>query len=368
MARALTACGGLALYDRELAGPCFTEAAGLARDLGDSWLLGQIRALDALSACIVGEPVAAQAAAEEGLRIAEGIGDGFVDRQCRFWLGWMDVFRGNLPGAVARSGRTAEEFAAVHDPMFPMYISVMRAHALAYMGDAAGARAAAEAALHSASELFEYYEGTVLSTFGFVHLAAGDASAAWGAWEAARQRIGMDPHTASTYSWAALAPLACGDLAAARRWADDAVSLPKGSYLALALASRARLEIAQSELEAAERDAYDALDLAARIEGGLAVPFALDCLAITAADAGNHLSAARLFGAAESARQRMDMVRFKVLEADDEARITTLRDALGQNDFDAAWSEGAALSIEEAIAYAQRGRGERKRAPAVARR
>src|SRR4051812_49894172 len=31
------------------------------------------------------------------------------------------------------------------------------------------------------------------------------------------------------------------------------------------------------------------------------------------------------------------------------------------NDFDAAWAEGAALSMEEAIAYARRGRGERKR-------
>jgi DNA-binding CsgD family transcriptional regulator len=34
---------------------------------------------------------------------------------------------------------------------------------------------------------------------------------------------------------------------------------------------------------------------------------------------------------------------------------------LGDNDFDAAWSEGAALSTVEAIAYAQRGRGQRKR-------
>ena len=34
---------------------------------------------------------------------------------------------------------------------------------------------------------------------------------------------------------------------------------------------------------------------------------------------------------------------------------------MGDNDFDAAWAEGAALSTEEAIAYAQRGRGERKR-------
>ena len=34
---------------------------------------------------------------------------------------------------------------------------------------------------------------------------------------------------------------------------------------------------------------------------------------------------------------------------------------MAEQDFDAAWAEGAALSTEEAIAYAQRGRGERKR-------
>ena len=96
-----------------------------------------------------------------------------------------------------------------------------------------------------------------------VHLAAGDASAAWEAYEAARERTAMDPQTASIYNWAALAPLACGDLAAARRWADDVVSATKGWSLAAALTSRARVEIAQGELDAAERDAYDALDLAA---------------------------------------------------------------------------------------------------------
>jgi DNA-binding CsgD family transcriptional regulator len=34
---------------------------------------------------------------------------------------------------------------------------------------------------------------------------------------------------------------------------------------------------------------------------------------------------------------------------------------MGESDFDTAWAEGAALSTDEAIAYAQRGRGERKR-------
>ena len=34
---------------------------------------------------------------------------------------------------------------------------------------------------------------------------------------------------------------------------------------------------------------------------------------------------------------------------------------MGDNDFEATWAEGAALHTDEAIAYAQRGRGERKR-------
>ena len=32
---------------------------------------------------------------------------------------------------------------------------------------------------------------------------------------------------------------------------------------------------------------------------------------------------------------------------------------MGEKDFDCAWAEGAALSTDEAIAYAQRWRGER---------
>src|ERR1700681_3990071 len=57
----------------------------------------------------------------------------------------------------------------------------------------------------------------------------------------------------------------------------------------------------------------------------------------------------------------MGMVRFKVFDADYEDSVAALRNTLGDNDFNASWAEGAALSTEEAIAYAQRGRGERKR-------
>jgi DNA-binding CsgD family transcriptional regulator len=57
----------------------------------------------------------------------------------------------------------------------------------------------------------------------------------------------------------------------------------------------------------------------------------------------------------------MRSVRFKLYDAGYEASVAALRNAMGDNDFESAWAEGAALSTEEAIAYAQRGRGERKR-------
>jgi len=57
----------------------------------------------------------------------------------------------------------------------------------------------------------------------------------------------------------------------------------------------------------------------------------------------------------------MGVVRFKVWDAGYEASVAALRDAMGEKDFESAWAEGAALSTEEAVAYAQRGHGERKR-------
>jgi DNA-binding CsgD family transcriptional regulator len=44
-----------------------------------------------------------------------------------------------------------------------------------------------------------------------------------------------------------------------------------------------------------------------------------------------------------------------------EASMAALRDTMGEKSFDSAWAEGAALSTDEAIAYGQRGRGQRKR-------
>jgi DNA-binding CsgD family transcriptional regulator len=193
-------------------------------------------------------------------------------------------------------------------------------------------------------------------------LAAADVEAAQDACAAARQPMSFVPGTAAVWRYyMAQSALAGGDLVAARRWADDAVATATGFHLMAALATRARVAIAQGEPEQADRDAHDALECAARLQAYQQLPDTLECLAELASDAGTHDEAARLFGAAEAFRQRVGMVRFKVWDASYETSIAALRDAMGDNDFDHAWAEGVALSTEEAIVGAQRGRRERKR-------
>jgi DNA-binding CsgD family transcriptional regulator len=124
---------------------------------------------------------------------------------------------------------------------------------------------------------------------------------------------------------------------------------------------RAFVAIAQGDPDQAERAAYEALAVAARLQAYLRLPDILECLARLAVDGANYPHAARLFGAAEADRKEREEIRLPMYQPDYDSAVAALREALGQNDFDAAWAEGAALSTDEAIAYAQRGRGERKR-------
>ena len=223
--------------------------------------------------------------------------------------------------------------------------------------------AAAEAALKGGAELGGRFAAVGHAVVGTAALAAGDGAAAHEAREAARQdMIVVSGATAAVQRiFNAEAALADRDLAAARRWADEAVSTTTGFWLSQALTTRARVAIAQGEPDQAEHDAHDALARAGEVEAYLFIPDTLECLAGLAGEAGSNREAARLFGAAEAIRQRMGAVRFKVWDAGYEASVAALRDAMGEKDFESAWVEGAALSTDEAIAYAQRGRGERKR-------
>jgi DNA-binding CsgD family transcriptional regulator len=361
LARTLTACGFIAGQSAEVAQPYFAEAIGLARELDDRWRLSQILAWQAYGAVWAGDPIAARAPGEEGRDLADAIGDRLDSRQCRWCLGIAQVYQGDLAGAVAEFGAVAAEAEAAHDVIFKTYGLAGQGLALAHQGDTGAARAAADAAIKTAAELGGTVAGVGYTPLGVAALAAGDVGTALDATEAAWQHLSVLRGNAAQRAFRAQAALAGGDLIGARRAADDAVMTTTGCHLMVALTTRARVAIAQGEPQQAERDTHDALARAAELKAYLGIPDALECLATLAGDAGSHREAARLFGAAAAIRQRMGAVRFRIWDAGYEASVAALHNAMGGEDFDAAWAEGAALSVEEAIAYAQRGRGERKR-------
>jgi predicted ATPase/class 3 adenylate cyclase/DNA-binding CsgD family transcriptional regulator len=361
LVRALTACCGTAAFNPGQAASYFAEAIELARALGDKWRLSQLLGFQAYAAMIAGDPIAA-GTAEEGRDLADAIGDQFASGQCRvFGIAGGRSVLGDLAGAEAELQAVIADVDAVGDPLCRFNGVMTQSFVLGWQGKTAAARAAAEAAIESAAELGVVIEGLGYLTLAAAHLAAGDVAPAKDAFGQGWSRIPDVDFSTTNMRWGAEIELAAGDVGAARYLADQAVSAAAGFLRTMALTTRARVALAEGDTEAAERDAHDALVVAVDIGAPLGVPDILDFLTCLATRAENYPEAARILGAADAIRQRTCEVRYAIHQAGHEASVATLRDAMGENNFEAALAEGARLSTEEAIAYARRGRGERKR-------
>jgi hypothetical protein len=75
------------------------------------------------------------------------------------------------------------------------------------------------------------------------------------------------------------------------------------------------------------------------------------------------VEAARLLGATDAIRERTGIVRLRAYDAGCTAARAGVRNTLGENEFDAARTDGAAPSTDGALAYANCGRSERTRPP-----
>jgi predicted ATPase/class 3 adenylate cyclase/DNA-binding CsgD family transcriptional regulator len=365
LARALAACGAVAVYDVDVARLYWGEAEDLARLTGDTSMLADILGWQAYAACVTGDIVAARAAGEEGLAHARAVGDQFVARKCEAWLALAHMLHGEVGEALARFDAIASAGEAAGDAMWTPVGLSCRSQALAYQGRVDEARAVGEACLASAAQLGS--AGVFVShghgTLALVALAGGDAPTA--ASFAGRHRVSDIPEVADQQLvLMAEAALAGGDSASARQWTDAALDERSDRRMhasAPALTTSARVALAEGDIDRAEADAHRALAVASSGRRHLTVPDILECLAAAASKGGNHHHAARLCGAADAIRQRMGTVRFAVHQPMHDAVVAAARDALGDDTFEQAWSQGTAIDIDEAIAYAQRGRGQRKR-------
>ena len=86
-------------------------------------------------------------------------------------------------------------------------------------------------------------------------------------------------------------------------------------------------------------------------------------LAEVAAGVEAHEHAVRLLAAAERARAEIGIVRFPPEEEHWAAIESRLREALGGEAYEAARAQGAEMGTEEALEWARRARGRRRRPP-----
>lgn len=357
----LLTCAILAMNDAGLAERYFTEAADLARSANDRVALYHVRAYQCFVGNVSGNPIASQAAGEEGRALADELGDNFMSRYSRVFLAGSLAIQGKLTDALRVSGALVEEARAAGDLPMETFGLMTLAQALAFTGDAPAGKAAAQAALENGAAMGGFHEDTSYIALANAELAGGDAAAAKQACDAAWQSTSplkelfvrsLVPRTDAV--------MACGDLVGARRWADEAVALVPRGHRTFALTARAAVARAQGEPQQAERDLHDSLEIAQSLKVFLHLPDTLERLAGLAADT-NPEHSARLLGAADGVRQRHGEMRFKAFQATYDESLAQIRKSLSDNEFEAAWAEGEALSTSEAISYAQRGRGQRGR-------
>src|SRR5262249_44361690 len=159
-----------------------------------------------------------------GQHLAKAIGDRSDALECGVGLGWALLIRGEITGAIAHLRSLLVEAKATHAiRVEPTGLHAL-AIALAHHGDENAARATAEAVFGVADELGDFYLGMGYSAVATAALAAGDAEEAREASEAAWRHMSVQPQVAAVQRpYNAEAALAAGDLAGARRLADEAV-------------------------------------------------------------------------------------------------------------------------------------------------
>lgn len=360
LARTLTAAGCIAGLDFDSAAGYFAEAIELVRMTGDDWRLSQILGRQAYLAAMAGDPVAASAIGNEGADLAAALDDWSNAHSCRWAIGMSHMMRAELGTAIDTYRRVYSECEADGDVVGMMLCLISLGCALAYRGDVEAAEQVGRAAITVGAELDDMLERTALTVLAMAAVASGDVDSArelaGQVWELPAVQRGTVAITTIS-----LCAHVDGDLRRAQELADEAVATLRGWHRMFALSIRSYIAADRGDHEQARRDAHQALAIAGEIESRLAVPALLELLARLAVAAGNHIDATRLFGAADAMRTRTGELRFPVYEEPYRGLLELCRTALGDNDFQMLWAEGAALSTADAIGYALRGRGERKR-------
>ena len=346
--------------------PLLAEAVAVARETGDTWVLMDALIHLGVSSAIVGRPEAL-ALLKEGCELAERTGARLSYRANSTLLCWAEVMTlSQISGPRARLLAVLEEARAAGDRRSCMPSLGGLSLVSLFAGDLDAAEACARECLELAEELgLEPFVSLAHHTLGVCRLARGDAAGARTAFAAGRSSTGWPLFSDGYRHHWAEAELLAGDVSAARRTVDEAIARHTETgavpLLGLAQLSSARIAVAQGDSERAETLVHAALEALWSVGTVGGVCDALELLAVLEGQAGQAGKAVRLHAAAHALRGELGWARFPVHEAAVRSSLAAVRVSLGDSVYETAWHEGATMDPEQAVAYARRGRGERRR-------
>lgn len=381
------------------------EAVELARGLGDPRLL--VRALNELGFALAYlEPEAAPPVLAEAIQISKEQDERFDLGYALLGTGVVELFSGDAAEACRQLQESVAAFRS-EESLWNLAISLLfLGHSHLLLGDLAPADESFTDGLTLACDLGDaLVEGACRLGRADLALYKGDLDRTAAVLEQVPDDLSLGPFVLAARSVSAgnLA-LARGDLEAADARGDQALTLTRaiGIPIWIVRAAESKVDIALTRGDLAPADqlveealkvstkagglaraaafeksalvarargehqeSEDALHEALRVLTGsnvrLFVPDVLEALAGIAVEMESYEEAARLVGAAERQREKTGYARLSHRCTIYDLDVSSLRDALPEEDLEPAWAEGRAMTLEEAVAYAARGRGERKR-------
>lgn len=368
-ARALLEMGLLQMFVDPLAGrAALSRSLELARDSADEWAVMAAAMPLAWSHVITddygeAERVFDAAAPAVELTGLEGV------TWTGFGRGWHAMVRAEHDCCRELCEQTVSAARELGQPMVEAL-----AHAVLARDETLQGRAEAALARVQESEprVVARGAGTALA-LPMTRIEIASAHAALGRLDRAREVLEIVVAGGADHGWVlcqALVALAgvlyaLGDhddaLARTKRALEHSERLGSRLLSAACRESLARLAIGRGEWSEADALAHEVLAQRVAIDAQAWLPDALDTLALVAAGLASHAEAARLLGSADRARSDLTLVRWPPETPTFDELEERLAAELGTEAYDAARSEGAAMSLDEAIGWIRRARGTRKR-------
>jgi DNA-binding CsgD family transcriptional regulator len=274
-----------------------------------------------------GEYAHCQDLAARGIGAARTIGEPNSEALCTAWLALVDAETGEAGRGLERLGPARERALALGAGVAMPWTEATMAQAHAALGHLEEARAGFEA---------------LIETWWFAAHAVAWAEA--GLAEILRLQGNADE--SATH---------------AARGVEVAERMRHFFYRARAVHVLGRLAARRSAWGDAEQLHHEALAMITERGFQGELPNSLEALAEVAAGLESNEKAAVLLGAAERARRELGLVAWEGQREELTVLTERVREALGAEAFETAWTRGADLNPDEAVGWVRRARGSRKR-------